>query len=126
MKVKEALLVLGVRGDATLEEMLAAFKRRILRAHPDKVRDGEDEAAAKAQTQTLLAARDSLLASGLFKAARKPPATPSHTAEAKWREQCAKRRAQTAEARERLWESNRAKAQEARAEEWRAHVKPRD
>ena len=130
MQVKEALAALGLREGATLEEMRSAFKRRILRAHPDKA-DAGQEAAAKVETQTLLLARDRLLASNGLKRvrlhAKAQPRTSSSSSsdpdETKWRAQCAQRRAHTAEARERLWQTNRAKAQEARAEEWRANVR---
>lgn len=127
MKVKEALEALGLQANASQEEMVAAFKRRILRAHPDKARAGEDEATAKRQTQTLLDARAHLMAVGFFKTAAAtqapPPPTANYTAETQWRQKCARRRAHTADARERLWQTNRAEAQEARAEEWRSKKK---
>jgi curved DNA-binding protein CbpA len=126
MRVKEALEALGLHANATQAEMTAAFRRRILRAHPDKAPDAEE---AKRQTQTLLDARAHLLAVGFFdhhdddaEANTKKPLSRTTTTpeEARWRQACAQRRAGTAAARERRWEKNRAAAQEARAEEWRA------
>jgi curved DNA-binding protein CbpA len=127
MRVKEALEALGLHANATQAEMTAAFRRRILRAHPDKAPDAEE---AKRQTQTLLDARAHLLAVGFFdhhdddaeaNTKKKPLSRTTTTPEeARWQQACAQRRARTADARERLWEKNRAAAQEARAEEWRA------
>jgi hypothetical protein len=146
MKVKEALEALGLSATATAEERASAFRRRILLWHPDKApKTAEAEEEAKRQTQRLLEARARLVAAGLGfhspsaaipskKKEEKDGAQGARTThnssnkqkreEEQWRERCAQRRAHTAETRERLWQTHRAAAQEARAEEWRARVRP--
>jgi hypothetical protein len=147
MKVKEALEALGLSATATAEERASAFRRRILQWHPDKApKTAEAEEEAKRQTQRLLEARARLVAAGLGfhspsaaipskkKEEEKDGAQGARTThnstnkqkreEEQWRERCAQRRAHTAETRERLWQTHRAAAQEARAEEWRARVRP--
>ena len=122
MRVDEALETLGVSATATAEAMASAFRRRLLRWHPDKA--DADAQEAKQQTQRLLEARARLVAAGFFSTQTihsSASSSASHSRrdnnaqEDQWRAKCAQKRARTAEARERLWQAKRDAAQAARA-----------